>query len=61
MAASKVISADSHIVKPPDMYTSRIEPKFRERARGSNAVRRQTAANMTLGFWTGRNSAHWAR
>jgi len=32
MAAFKVISADSHIVEPPDMYTSRIEPKFRERA-----------------------------
>jgi hypothetical protein len=32
MGAFKVISADSHIVEPPDMYTSRIEPRFRERA-----------------------------
>ena len=32
MAAYKLISADSHIVEPPDMYTSRIEPRFRERA-----------------------------
>jgi len=32
MAAYKLISADSHIVEPPDMYTSRIEPKFRDRA-----------------------------
>ena len=32
MGAFKVISADSHFVEPPDMYTSRIEPKFHERA-----------------------------
>src|SRR6516162_7414142 len=32
MGAFRVISADSHIVEPPDMYTSRIEPRFRERA-----------------------------
>jgi hypothetical protein len=32
MGAFKVISADSHIVEPPDMYTSRIERRFRERA-----------------------------
>ena len=25
MGAFKVISADSHILEPPDMYTSRIE------------------------------------
>lgn len=31
MAAYNLISADSHIVEPPDMY-SRIEPKFRDRA-----------------------------
>ncbi len=30
--AYKVISADSHIVEPPDLYSSRIEPKFRDRA-----------------------------
>ena len=32
MVTYNVISADSHIVEPPDMYSSRIEPKFRERA-----------------------------
>ena len=32
MAEYKLISADSHIVEPPDMYTGRIEPKFRDRA-----------------------------
>jgi hypothetical protein len=42
MAAFKVISADSHIVEPPDMYTARIEPKFRERA--PRIERRKTTA-----------------
>jgi hypothetical protein len=32
MAGYKLISADSHIVEPPDMYAGRIEPKFRARA-----------------------------
>ena len=32
MTAYKLISADSHIVEPPDMYSSRIDPKFRDRA-----------------------------
>ena len=32
MTTYKLISADSHIVEPPDLYTSRIEPRFRDRA-----------------------------
>jgi hypothetical protein len=32
MAAYKLISADAHIVEPPDTYLSRIGPKFRHRA-----------------------------
>ena len=32
MTVSTFISADSHIVEPPDLYSSRIEPKFRDRA-----------------------------
>jgi hypothetical protein len=32
MSRYNVISADSHIVEPPDLYESRIEPKFRSRA-----------------------------
>jgi predicted TIM-barrel fold metal-dependent hydrolase len=31
MAAYQLISADCHIVEPPDMFISRIEPKFRDR------------------------------
>ena len=27
-----IISADSHITEPPDTYTARIDPKFRDRA-----------------------------
>src|SRR5437867_10496548 len=32
MATYKLISADSHIVEPPDLYASRIELRFRDRA-----------------------------
>src|SRR5207237_1893108 len=32
MTSYKLISADSHIVEPPDLYTNRIEPRFRDRA-----------------------------
>src|SRR5574341_626401 len=30
MMTHKLISADSHIVEPPDLYTKRIEPRFRD-------------------------------
>jgi predicted TIM-barrel fold metal-dependent hydrolase len=49
MAAYKVISADSHIVEPPDMYTSRIEPKFRDRA--PRMERRKTPAGREYDAW----------
>jgi hypothetical protein len=32
MSGYNIISADSHIVEPPDLYESRIEPKFLSRA-----------------------------
>ena len=32
MASYKLISADSHIVEPPDLYTSRIDARLRDRA-----------------------------
>ena len=32
MASHKIISADSHIIEPPDLYANRIEARFRERA-----------------------------
>ena len=32
MANYRVISSDSHIVEPADLWTSRVEPKFRDRA-----------------------------
>jgi predicted TIM-barrel fold metal-dependent hydrolase len=49
MASYKVISADSHIVEPPDMYTSRIEPKFRDRA--PRMERRKTPAGREFDAW----------
>ena len=31
MAEHRVISSDSHIVEPPDLWATRIDPKFRDR------------------------------
>ncbi len=49
MAAYQLISADSHIVEPPDMYTSRIAPKFRDRA--PRMERRKTPAGREYDAW----------
>src|SRR5215813_768860 len=49
MAAYKLISADSHIVEPPDMYTARMEPKFRDRA--PKMERRKTPAGREYDAW----------
>ena len=49
MAGYKLISADSHIVEPPDMYTSRITPKFRDRA--PRMERRKTPAGRDYDAW----------
>ena len=59
----KLISADSHIVEPPDLYT---EP---DRARGSATGRRgmerlqdaRRPRSTTPGCSTGSRSAPWAR
>jgi predicted TIM-barrel fold metal-dependent hydrolase len=32
MTADTIISSDSHVIEPPDLWTARIEPRFRERA-----------------------------
>ena len=32
MASYKVVSSDDHIFEPPDLWTSRMEPKYRDRA-----------------------------
>ena len=45
----KLISADSHIVEPPDLYTSRIEPRFRDRA--PRMERRKTPAGRKYDAW----------
>ena len=49
MAEYKLISADSHIVEPPDMYTGRIEPRYRERA--PRMERRKTPAGREYDAW----------
>ena len=32
MGSYRVISSDSHIFEPSDLWTSRVEPQFRDRA-----------------------------
>ena len=49
MAGWKLISADSHIVEPPDMYTARFDPKFRDRA--PRMERRKTPAGRAYDAW----------
>jgi hypothetical protein len=33
MSIYRLISSDSHIVEPPDLSTSRIDPQFQDRAK----------------------------
>jgi predicted TIM-barrel fold metal-dependent hydrolase len=49
MAEYKLISADSHIVEPPDMYADRIESKFRDRA--PKMERRKTPGGRDYDAW----------
>ena len=49
MAPYKLISADSHVVEPADMYASRIDPKLRDRA--PRMERRETPAGRTYDAW----------
>jgi predicted TIM-barrel fold metal-dependent hydrolase len=47
--AYKIISADSHIVEPPDMYTGRIEARLRDRA--PRMERRETPSGRKYDAW----------
>ena len=49
MPSYKLISADSHIVEPPDMYTDRIAPRLRNRA--PRMERRKTPAGREYDAW----------
>ncbi len=49
MANFKMISANSHIVEPPDLYADRIDPKLRNRA--PRMERRKTPAGREYDAW----------
>jgi predicted TIM-barrel fold metal-dependent hydrolase len=49
MGDYKVISADTHIVEPPDLYTSRFEPGLRDRA--PRIERRTTKGGQDYDVW----------
>ena len=63
MMTHKLISADSHIVEPPDLYTTRIEPRFRDRA--PRLERMETPTGRKFDAWTidgqQAGSSPWAR
>ena len=40
----KVISADSHVIEPPDVWSSRLTGEFREELRSSYRMRRPTGS-----------------
>ena len=53
MTEFKVISSDSHIIEPPDLWTTRIEAKYRDRApyirRGEDADNWYIEGDVDLG------------
>jgi predicted TIM-barrel fold metal-dependent hydrolase len=49
MPTYKLISADSHIVEPPDLYSSRIDPRFKDRA--PRMERRRTPNGREYDAW----------
>jgi predicted TIM-barrel fold metal-dependent hydrolase len=53
MSGYNVISADSHIVEPPDLYESRIEPKFRSRAPRMERHRTRTGQEYDAWYFEG--------
>ena len=44
-----IISSDSHIVEPPDMYTTRADKRFRDRA--PRIERHKTPAGVSVDAW----------
>jgi len=53
MGSYNVISADSHIVEPPDLYETRIEPKFRSRAPRMERHRNRTGQEYDAWYFDG--------
>jgi predicted TIM-barrel fold metal-dependent hydrolase len=49
MSAYKIISGDSHIVEPPDLYSSRMDPKMRDRA--PRIKRQKTEQGVEFDAW----------
>ena len=42
----KVISADSHVIEPPDVWSSRLTGEFRERLQSWYRTRRPTGSSV---------------
>ena len=49
MTDYRIISADTHIVEPPDLYSSRVDPKFKDRA--PRIERKKTPSGKEYDAW----------
>src|SRR5215475_13296103 len=56
MTDFKLISADSHIIEPPDLYAHRIEPRYRDRAPRMERVETPTGRKYDAWFIDGRQA-----
>ena len=56
IATHKIISADSHIIEPPDLYTSRIDSRFKDRAPRMERVETPTGRKYDAWFIDGQQA-----
>ena len=57
MANDKIISADTHIVEPPDIYASRIDPKLRDEAPVMRKAKTEDGRDYDGWFYNGEQVA----
>ena len=56
MSTYPLISSDSHIIEPPDLWTQRIDRAFTARAPASS-TRRRPISGMRMGSNSGRSAS----
>ena len=57
MANDKIISADTHIVEPPDIYAARIDPKLRDEAPVMRKAKTEDGRDYDGWFYNGEQVA----
>ena len=54
MSEYRIISADTHIVEPPDLFEERMDHRFRDRAPRLNVTKNEDGVNHHAWFVEGR-------